>query len=89
MTDNDEHHKKARNSIRFNAESDSNETDTSDWQSVKHSDPRISTARGIMRVANEEHEWKALDSIRVSFELDSNEMDESDLQPQKHSNPMA
>jgi hypothetical protein len=43
----------ARDSIRVNRESDSNEIDESDSQMKKHSEPRISTLRGIRIDCNE------------------------------------
>jgi hypothetical protein len=73
-------------SRRFNREFDSNEIDESDLQFLKHSDPRISTFRGISIDSSDEHE-KANNSIRVNREFDSNESSESDLHNAQHDDP--
>jgi hypothetical protein len=60
--------------------------DESDSQDEKHSDPRISTFRGIKIDSSDESE-NAYDSIRVNREFDSNVIDESDLQTLKQFDP--
>jgi hypothetical protein len=60
--------------------------DESDLQREKHSDPRISTLRGIKIDRSDEQE-NAPDSIRVKREFDSNVIDESELQDEKHFDP--
>jgi hypothetical protein len=60
--------------------------DESDLQCEKHSDPRISTFRGIKIDWSDENE-NASDSIRVKCEFDSNAIDESDWQDEKHFEP--
>jgi hypothetical protein len=60
--------------------------DESDFQPEKHSEPRISTLRGIMIDESDELS-NAFDSIRVKCEFDSNVIDESDLQCEKHFDP--
>jgi hypothetical protein len=76
----------AFDSMRFTRESDSNETDSSDLQSKKHSEPIISTLRGIKIDRSEEPE-NVSDSIRVNREFDSNEIDSSDPHEEKHDEP--
>jgi hypothetical protein len=60
--------------------------DESESQFEKHSDPRISTLRGIMIDESDDPE-NAWNSIRVKCESDSNVIDESDLHFEKHSDP--
>jgi hypothetical protein len=60
--------------------------DESDSQNEKHSEPRISTLRGI-RIDESDDLENAFNSIRVKCESDSNVTDESDLQHEKHSGP--
>jgi hypothetical protein len=74
---------RARASIRFNAEFDSNEIDESGSDAEKHDEQRISTLRGITIDSSEERA-KADDSIRFNPEFDSNESDESDSHAEKH-----
>jgi hypothetical protein len=51
--------------------------DESDSQNEKHSDPRISTLRGIT-IDESDDKQNARDSIRVKCESDSNVIDKSD-----------
>jgi hypothetical protein len=82
---------KASASIRRKNESDSIESNESDWQPLKQPEPRIPTIRGMMMEVKEEPE-NAFDSIcrqkiRRNNEPDSNEIDECDLRSRKHSEP--
>jgi hypothetical protein len=60
--------------------------DESDLQSKKHSEPRISTLRGIKTDSSVECA-NASNSIRLNREFDSNVIDESDLHSQKQNDP--
>jgi hypothetical protein len=72
--------------MHFSCESDSNEIEESDLQEEKHSEPRVSTQRGITIERSEDNE-NALDLMNFSCESNSNEIEESDLHSQKHSEP--
>jgi hypothetical protein len=78
--------KNADDSICFNDDGDSNETDERDSQTEKHDVPRSSTEHRIKIDLRFECE-NARDSIRFNDDGDSNEIDESDSQYKKHDDP--
>jgi hypothetical protein len=72
--------------IRFNRESDSNETNESETQNKNADGPKISTLEGITIEESAEKE-NAFESIRCNREFDSNESDERARQAEKHDGP--
>jgi hypothetical protein len=64
----------------------SNEIDDNDLQPLQHSEPRISTCRGIVMDLKLQSQ-NALGSISLNSESLSNEIDDNDLQPLQHSEP--
>jgi hypothetical protein len=73
--------------IRFNRESDWNETDESDRQEEKQEEPRILTLQG-MTIDIREHTEKALASMKANSQSESNEIEERSSQSEKHEAPI-